>query len=400
MKMSRNLVWLAVSMATLLMTAPRVPAYVLYGDKWPFGSRVIMQLELENFSGQLIDGTVGSWNVVAQGALAEWNTKIQQVQFEAVMYSNAPIAADNGSNNVFWSDNIYGQAFGPRTLAYTTFWWVGASTRTEADVVFNNGKLWNSYRGPLKDASGGGYLYDFRRVALHEFGHVLGLRHPDDFGQHVVAQMNSITSDLDDLAADDIEGAQSLYGAPVVVVPTATLAHPTPGSTLSAADIVFTWNRVSGSVGYRLRIGNAPGKSDCFDSHNLSSALSSLKVPAIPSDGRLLYIRLSTDHQGTWYNRDYTYTALKSYSGLMIHPFPGDTVASPVTFQWRAGIGASAYRLWVGTAPGKSNLYHSKTLGHTAHSLTVRPRHVPKLYVRLSTLVGGIWYNRDYVYKE
>jgi hypothetical protein len=60
---------------------------------------------------------------------------------------------------------------------------------------------------------------------VHELGHVLGLAHPDDHGQHVDAIMNSITSDRETLSSDDIAGGQSLYGAPA---PTPT---PTPGSS-------------------------------------------------------------------------------------------------------------------------------------------------------------------------
>ena len=55
-------------------------------------------------------------------------------------------------------------------------------------------------------------VYDIHRVFLHEFGHVLGLDHPDDYVQKVVAIMNSVISDLDSLATDDMNGAISLYG--------------------------------------------------------------------------------------------------------------------------------------------------------------------------------------------
>jgi hypothetical protein len=56
-------------------------------------------------------------------------------------------------------------------------------------------------------------LWDLLRVALHELGHVLGLDHPDDNGQSVIALMNSILGNLDQLVADDIAGARSLYSA-------------------------------------------------------------------------------------------------------------------------------------------------------------------------------------------
>jgi hypothetical protein len=87
------------------------------------------------------------------------------------------------------------------------------STMVEADVVFDRSRTWNSYRGNLTRASNGSTLLDFRRVALHEFGHVLGLDHPDQHGESVTAIMNSRISNTDSLQADDINGARSIYGA-------------------------------------------------------------------------------------------------------------------------------------------------------------------------------------------
>ena len=79
---------------------------------------------------------------------------------------------------------------------------------TEQDVVFNSNLAWDSYRGALRGSN-----RDLRRVALHEFGHVLGLDHPDDAvpPQSVVAIMNSTVSSLDTLMSDDITGVKTLY---------------------------------------------------------------------------------------------------------------------------------------------------------------------------------------------
>jgi Matrixin len=74
----------------------------------------------------------------------------------------------------------------------------------------NSTLSWNSYRGNAR-SNGGTPLLDLRRVALHEFGHVLGLEHPDDAGQVVPAIMNSTIGNLDTLTDDDRAGARSIY---------------------------------------------------------------------------------------------------------------------------------------------------------------------------------------------
>lgn len=200
---------LTIVLALFVAAGADPSGYWFYGEKWPDGS-VVMHLQLGSSSGVLIDGSA-DWGESAEAALALWNQYLDRVEFRVVRNSTAPIRDGDGVNNVFWSSTIYGRSFGDRTIAFATRWRRG-STRTEGDVVFNNTKSWNSYRGPLRDASRGGRLFDFRRVALHEFGHVLGLDHPDEHGQNVVAQMNSDTSDLDTLAPDDIGAAWALYG--------------------------------------------------------------------------------------------------------------------------------------------------------------------------------------------
>jgi Matrixin len=180
-------------------------SYVLFSDRWPDGT-VTMQLQLGWPSRPLSDGST-SYGSIAESALGEWNQTISRLQFNVVRDSTSAIGDGNGVNNVFFSNDIYGMAFQTTTLAVTTNW-LRRGVRTEADVIFNQGRNWDSYSGALRSGA-----IDFRRVALHEFGHVLGLDHPDENGQTLASIMNSHISDTDRLTSDDVQGAQALYGA-------------------------------------------------------------------------------------------------------------------------------------------------------------------------------------------
>ncbi|HEY5912223.1 MAG TPA: putative Ig domain-containing protein [Verrucomicrobiae bacterium] len=211
-----------VACASLLCCelSTRVEAYVFYPDTspptvWPNGT-IPMDLQLGGtLATPLMDGST-SWRSVATNALAAWNLHITTVKFtEYTQIPKAPAIGD-GINQVFFDSTLYGQSFGVGVLAVEIGRWVG-TTRTESDIVFNNTLRWDSYRGNLLPANGG-MLWDFQRVALHEFGHTLGLGHPDQAGQTVVALMNSRISDLDHLTTDDTDGAFVLYkGAPSIV---------------------------------------------------------------------------------------------------------------------------------------------------------------------------------------
>jgi hypothetical protein len=189
--------------------APSAQAYTpLNGSPvWPDGN-IVMHLQL-GASPALADGK--TWNTAAADMLAEWNQSLVRSRLTWVADSNAPIGEGNGTNNVIFAGNIFGRSFGDSTLAVTTVWRVG-TRRTEADVIFNTKYRWDSYRGPLRSAPGADNA-EFSRVAVHEFGHVLGLGHPDEAGQFVAAVMNSRSGDTDGLTVDDRDGAAFLYAS-------------------------------------------------------------------------------------------------------------------------------------------------------------------------------------------
>lgn len=87
--------------------------------------------------------------------------------------------------------------------------------------------------------------------------------------------------------------------------PRAVLATPTPGSTLTAASVTFTWSAGTGATNYWLDVGNTPGSGDISGGATTGT---SRTVGNIPRDGRTIYVRLWTFINGAWQAPfDYTF---------------------------------------------------------------------------------------------
>jgi len=172
---------------------------------WPAGS-ITMHIMVDNTTA-LSDGTTRATSI--QAAMLAWNAQIGSVQFSPLIAAAGSGTDKNNANELFFSAAPYDYGWDNNTLAITTIWYSGTQMK-ENDMIFNTAYTWDSYRG----AQHANNVIDIHRIALHELGHVLGLDHPDDHGQSVTAIMNSTVSDIDSLQADDIAGAQSLYGLP------------------------------------------------------------------------------------------------------------------------------------------------------------------------------------------
>ncbi|HEY2615293.1 MAG TPA: matrixin family metalloprotease, partial [Chthoniobacterales bacterium] len=198
-----------LSLAIVALTALGGAAaygYALESASWTPNRTVVMHLSLPPGTHTFQDG-FHSLGESAADALKIWNQYLNHMKFAVDQNSLLPPAGSDGDTSVSLSDTVYGDTFGSGVLAVTLTTYGPGSPMLEADTIFNSAITFDSYRGPLQSA------VDFHRVALHEFGHVIGLDHPDQATpkQNVAAIMNSMISDIDSLQPDDIAGARSLY---------------------------------------------------------------------------------------------------------------------------------------------------------------------------------------------
>lgn len=177
-----------------------------------------LSLFLGNPGGQLSNGTF-SWDENAAGAAFDWNNIGTRFQFsprvgEAFLDPCGPQGPQHacpntgpiGNNPVYFTPTICGRGFGDALALTVNCFDRAARDMVNAPVFVRQGERWDAYDGPLR-----GGVVDLRRVLGHEFGHVLGLLHPDDDGQNVVALMNSRIGNIDRPQGDDVDGIRSLY---------------------------------------------------------------------------------------------------------------------------------------------------------------------------------------------
>lgn len=296
--------------------SPNGKAYVLEGVRWPSGSLVTFQLALGSAGRTLFDGNT-SWNTAAVPAPDAWNNVMGNLTFQANPQSATAVSGD-GENTIVFSSTVFGDSFGASTLAVTYYSYSGSIIQ-EADVLFNNRKTFNSYRGPLRYDGSGTSIGDIRRVLIHELGHALGLDHPDDRGQRVDAIMNSRTSDRETLSADDIAGAHALYG---------TAAPATPISATPLDDL-----NSSGSPDFVLYNSNIRQTAIWYLNNN--TFINGIFGPTLPAGWRVAGVA-DFDHDGQvdylLFNASTNQTAVWYLSGLsFVSGAYGPTIAAGYT---------------------------------------------------------------------
>ncbi|MDX1491420.1 MAG: matrixin family metalloprotease [Pseudohongiellaceae bacterium] len=211
----------------LFLLSSLIYGYTIKGERWPYPTTLI-------YTG--INGSAPSgvrWRDAVQDAAAQWS---DSTSFEFQISNDYKDPCDgssdlgpnfssgDGLNGMDFTSSICGEGFEDYVLAVTRIFYsheFGSLNVeiTEADVLFNDSVNWDVYDTkpnftPLD-------LIDFRRVALHELGHAIGMRHAEEglstFNYDDCLRagdcpiMVPTVSNNFALQSDDINGVNDLY---------------------------------------------------------------------------------------------------------------------------------------------------------------------------------------------
>jgi hypothetical protein len=111
------------------------------------------------------------------GAIAAWNLNPSKHSFLIVLPGVNTVALDNGRNEAWFSDD-QDLLKGARAVTFCEYD-CGSGAITEADVVFDVNQPLTPYNNKYVLGLYGGSSVPFDALALHEYGHALGIDHED-----------------------------------------------------------------------------------------------------------------------------------------------------------------------------------------------------------------------------
>jgi hypothetical protein len=192
------------------------------------------------------------WTDVVTDAANQWANS--DTAFHFTIQTPTAITADpcqplDGVHSVAFRFFMCGGRDFGSALAVTILYFNPATGAfVDADTIFSSVRTWDAYSGPLKVTPSGTPVFDLHRVAIHELGHTVGLGHPDEAGQQVVAIMNHIISDIETPQADDRAGVRAIYPASGPSSAIGKMENPTPNSAVSGISTFSGWVCTAGQI--------------------------------------------------------------------------------------------------------------------------------------------------------
>ncbi len=187
-----------ISLLAVLVISTAVNAYELLQGSWASNN---IEFYI-GFNGSEDNISAADYQSALNNAITSWNNN-SNFQYSINSAYKDP-CTDNLEkyNSVRFKDDICGTAFGANVLAVASTSYSSGYT-DDSDIIFNSSITWgihdNNSNSPI----------DFKRVALHEVGHTLGIGHEEDNS----SIMNpSYQGNITTLQTDDINGIRAIYG--------------------------------------------------------------------------------------------------------------------------------------------------------------------------------------------
>ena len=233
MMQKHGLLFASVALLILLLSG-RANAWVRGYQPFPDGEATVV---LHRFCQKRHCGTASQhdWQRVIQQAIAAWNAAGANFRFQTRPFrvTDDPCRLPGEVAVILTEPGRLCPGDGPLPRGEI-------SGRTE----FRPGGRARIYINDADDFFGlitqqGALVNPIRTYLVHEFGHVVGLGHPDEAGQRVTAIMNSDFGPFDEVSADDIAGIRALYSP--AAAGASELESPARGATLSGVGFISGW---------------------------------------------------------------------------------------------------------------------------------------------------------------
>ena len=220
---------LLATLALIIVSSPSIlNGFVALGHSW--GSDTV-RYYVNPRNKWVSEGAATS---AIQTAAAGWSNQSRaNIQLAYAGQTTGSSLTQNYKNEVFFRDAPSSSG----NVAEAWYWWDGSGRLVDADLIFYEGSF-QFFTG--SGCSNGIYI---ENVAIHEFGHALGLRHSDVPGVTMQPAMQSYcdTSQLT-LEPDDIAGIEAIYpplsGGSANTAPLVSIASPRNDTSLAEGSAV------------------------------------------------------------------------------------------------------------------------------------------------------------------